>query len=227
MFEIKAVSLALLATGLTTLSSLAFGAEPAAQHEQTGQQIHWVSFGPQLLTEGELAGYRARIRNAKTPEQRAVIREERYRLMKARAKEKGITPPEMRSAAGWGSGTVFGPDQMTEEGRAAFRAKMRGAKAREIPEVEHADQRKHADPYQEVQVRETGVNRPEAPAAKGAASGGTITAIFAPPLMTEAEQKAFRARLRAAKSPEERERIRAEHRRELHARAKERGIVLP
>jgi hypothetical protein len=51
--------------------------------------------------------------------------------------------------------------------------------------------------------------------------------IFGPELMTEEEQTAYRARLRGAKTPEERENIREERRRQLQSRAKEKGVTLP
>ncbi len=215
----KAVGLAFFATGVATMSPFALGGD--LPHEQARQLFQWSSFGPQLLTEDELENYRARIRKAATPEARNVIREERYRLMQARAKEKGIALPEKRPVSGQGAGVVFGPDQMTAAGRAAYRRMARSAKTQKALAVRHTD-RKMAAP-----VQEAGASSPQAPAAKGDATGGIMPAIFAPPLMTEEEQKAFRAKLRGAKSQEERERIRAEHRRELHLRAQEKGIVLP
>jgi hypothetical protein len=141
--------------------------------------------------------------------------------MQARAKEKGIALPEKRPVSGQGTGVVFGPDQMTAAGRAAYRRMTRSANTQKALAVRHTD-RKMAAP-----VQEAGASSPQAPAAKEDATGGIMPAIFAPPLMTEEEQKAFRAKLRGAKSQEERERIRAEHRRELHLRAQKQGIVLP
>jgi hypothetical protein len=46
-------------------------------------------------------------------------------------------------------------------------------------------------------------------------------------LMTEQERIEHRNKMRAAKTPEERERVRAEHHEQMKARAKERGITLP
>jgi hypothetical protein len=46
-------------------------------------------------------------------------------------------------------------------------------------------------------------------------------------LMTEQERNAFRARMRAAKSVEERERIRNEHHERMMERAREKGVTLP
>jgi hypothetical protein len=46
-------------------------------------------------------------------------------------------------------------------------------------------------------------------------------------LMTPLERAQFRARIQTAKTPEERDRIRQEHRERLERRAREQGVVLP
>jgi len=51
--------------------------------------------------------------------------------------------------------------------------------------------------------------------------------IYGSQLMTQKERTEYRARMRAAKSDEERERIRNEHHEQMMARAKERGVTLP
>jgi hypothetical protein len=63
---------------------------------------------------------------------------------------------------------------------------------------------------------------PPAPAASAVAEP-----IYGSQLMTDQERSVFRARMWAAKTPEERERIRAEHHAEMQKRAQERGITLP
>ena len=50
--------------------------------------------------------------------------------------------------------------------------------------------------------------------------------IYGYELMTPAELDAHRARMRAAKTMQERDRIRAEHRVQMDARAKERGVTV-
>jgi hypothetical protein len=45
--------------------------------------------------------------------------------------------------------------------------------------------------------------------------------------MTEAEQRAYRQKMRTATSAEEREQIRAQHHREMQERAQTRGVTLP
>lgn len=51
--------------------------------------------------------------------------------------------------------------------------------------------------------------------------------IYGYQMMTTEERDAYRARMRAANTYEEREQIRREHHEQMAARAKERGITLP
>jgi hypothetical protein len=51
--------------------------------------------------------------------------------------------------------------------------------------------------------------------------------IYGSQLMTVQERNEQRNRMRAAKTPEERERVRAEHHEKMKVRAKERGVTLP
>lgn len=55
----------------------------------------------------------------------------------------------------------------------------------------------------------------------------TQAPIYGSQLMTDAERTAFRARMWAAQSDEERNRIRAEHHEEMTKRAQARGMTLP
>ena len=66
----------------------------------------------------------------------------------------------------------------------------------------------------------------EHPARKQVAAEGQ-TVLFATPLLSEAEQADYRARIRAASDAVERERIRAAHYELMKARARERGRTLP
>lgn len=50
--------------------------------------------------------------------------------------------------------------------------------------------------------------------------------IYGYELMSDQERDAHRARMRAAKTMQERDRIRAEHRVQMDARAKERGVMI-
>lgn len=51
--------------------------------------------------------------------------------------------------------------------------------------------------------------------------------IYGSQLMTQQERDEYRAKMRAAKTPEAREALRAEHHQAMQARAKERGVTLP
>jgi len=57
-------------------------------------------YGNQLMTQEEMQPHREAMRNAKTPEERALIRERNHEKMRLRAKEKGVpfpdTPPAER-----------------------------------------------------------------------------------------------------------------------------------
>lgn len=51
--------------------------------------------------------------------------------------------------------------------------------------------------------------------------------VYGSQLMTQQERIEFRDKLRAAKTQEERDQIRAEHHAKMQARAKEKGVTLP
>ena len=69
-------------------------------------------------------------------------------------------------------------------------------------------------------------------AALSLSAGSAFTAdqkeqIYGSQLMTQQERNAFRSKMRAAKTAEERERIRNEHHEQMVERAKARGVTLP
>jgi hypothetical protein len=87
----------LIASGLAATLSLSTGLTLAAgQQEQV--------YGSQLMTPQERDEYRARMRSAKTPEERERIREEHHERMKERAKERGMTLPDEPPPRGRGMG---------------------------------------------------------------------------------------------------------------------------
>lgn len=63
--------------------------------------------------------------------------------------------------------------------------------------------------------------------SKTGPAGSTNPAVYGWQLMTPEERDAYRAKLRAAKTANERAKIRAEHHKEMEARTKERGVTLP
>lgn len=71
------------------------------------------------------------------------------------------------------------------------------------------------------QAEENAGQKP-APAAKPAPE-----VVYGSQLMTAQERRALHQKIRAAKTDEERQQIRAEHHAAMQARAKERGVTLP
>lgn len=209
--------------GFSAVASIAHAEEKTQKSEQSPQLIMGSFFGPQLLSEDEQAAYRARIRSAKSAQESESIRAEHYELMKARAKEKGFALPEKRQPVGGSTGSLFGPELMTEEERAAYRAKIRSAKTKEAFEQIVTER----NVENEARARDGGIALTDAQTTRTGSNGSILGAFFGPQLMSEEEQVAYRARLRGAKSQEERDRIRAEHQRQLQTRAREKGIVLP
>ena len=86
---------ALLLPGLAQAAETAKQAAPAKQ-----EQI----YGSQLMTPQERREHRAKMRSAKTAEEREKVRLEHHEAMQARAKEKGVTLPEVPPARGGGMG---------------------------------------------------------------------------------------------------------------------------
>ena len=58
-------------------------------------------------------------------------------------------------------------------------------------------------------------------------SGPDQEAIYGSELMTEKERVDHRAKMRAAKNDQEREKIRLDHHKVIQAHAKERGMIMP
>jgi hypothetical protein len=68
--------------------------------DQTRDRI----YGSQLMTRKERNEYRARMRAAKTAQERNRIREQHHERMKVRAKERGVSLPDDPPARGGGMG---------------------------------------------------------------------------------------------------------------------------
>lgn len=67
-----------------------------------------VVYGSQLMTQQERVEYRAKLRNAKTYQEREQIRLEHHKAMQARARSQGMTLPDMPPAMGGGMGPAGG-----------------------------------------------------------------------------------------------------------------------
>ena len=68
--------------------------------DKTQDQI----YGSQLMTQKERSEYQARMRNAKTEQEREQIRKQHHEQMQVRAKKKGVTLPDEPPARGMGGG---------------------------------------------------------------------------------------------------------------------------
>lgn len=101
---------------LPVMTSTALAAEekkpaPAKKQVQTKQQEE-VIYGRQLMTPKEMTDYRAKMRAAKTAEERDKLRKEHHAAMQARAKARGVTlPDEPPAGRGPGAGPGKGPGE--------------------------------------------------------------------------------------------------------------------
>jgi hypothetical protein len=179
----------------------------------------------QLFTPEEREAFHAKMRAAQTPEERAKLWADQRALAEQRAKERGITLP----APGYGHGGRGGvyAQLFTPEEREAFRTKMRAAQTPEERARLWADQRALA----EQRAMAKGITLPPVgPAAYGPGAGRGPGAWGGGPyrdLFTADERNAFREKMQAAATPEERARLWSEQRVLAEQRAKEKGIPLP
>ncbi|MGE5028260.1 MAG: hypothetical protein ACM3JK_07280 [Betaproteobacteria bacterium] len=100
----KKIGLLFLAAGIAVMSSAAMSQDQAQQQDQVRQQDQQRIYGSQLMTPEERNAYRAKMRSAKTQEEREKIRAEHHEQMKARAKERGIALPDEPPMKGGGMG---------------------------------------------------------------------------------------------------------------------------
>ena len=97
-----------LAAGMLAMSPLVVGQDQVKQQDQTRQQDRVRTqdqeqvYGSQLMTQQERTAYRAKMRAAKTQEERERVRAEHHEQMKVRAKERGVTLPDEPPARGGG-----------------------------------------------------------------------------------------------------------------------------
>ena len=211
---------------LAAATSAGAAADEAAHRAQISQQSQGILFPKPLLSATEQADYRARIRAAKTPEELQRVHAEHYALMKIRAKQMGVDLPDTPPSAS------FSPHLITEEQRAAQRAKARSARREQAVEIVRPSRGQalvvagDKTPAQVTQVTPSGTTPPAA-ALPAVRTLPGVFSIFGPQLMTEEEKAAFRARLRKAGSDEERQAIRAERAQLLRQRARQQGVTPP
>ncbi len=104
----------LISAVLLTAIAIPFRAAVAADQTRTQTQLQTQDqiYGSQLMTSQERIEFRTRMRAAKTPQEREQIRAEHHAQMQARAKEKGMTLPDMPPMGGGmgpGMGGGMGP----------------------------------------------------------------------------------------------------------------------
>lgn len=93
-----------LAASLSLAPGLALAADPEPAKEQAQAQKEEPIYGSQLMTPQERAEHRAKMRAAKTAEEREQIRKEHHEQMKERAKARGVTLPDEPPVRGGGMG---------------------------------------------------------------------------------------------------------------------------
>jgi hypothetical protein len=104
--------IALIIAGAFSVSA---GIALAAEQERTMEQVESQAkeqeqiYGSQMMTDEERAEYRAKMRAAKTAEEREQIRKEHHERMKARAEERGLKLPDEPPMKGGGMGPGPGP----------------------------------------------------------------------------------------------------------------------
>jgi hypothetical protein len=104
----QGILMAAMATAVA-LPAVAADPAPAQKPAQARDQIRDQDiYGYGLMTPQERNDYRARMRAARTVEERERIRKEHHEQMKVRARERGVTLPD-EPPAGRGPGTGPGP----------------------------------------------------------------------------------------------------------------------
>ncbi|GAB5605891.1 hypothetical protein [Sideroxyarcus sp. TK5] len=106
---IRTIAISLFAGALAVSAGPLFAADQVRdqKQDQMKDQDQERIYGSQLMTQKERNAYRAKMRAAKTAEERERIRNEHHEQMKMRAKERGVTLPDMPPAAG--GGMMMGP----------------------------------------------------------------------------------------------------------------------
>lgn len=114
IWEIEMIVRALACCCALSISSLAMAQTPPAPATPKATASEEVAsaevvYGHQLMTDAERTEYRAKMRSLKTPAERQAFRLEHHQQMQIRAKEKGVTLPEMPPQGGMRQGMGGGP----------------------------------------------------------------------------------------------------------------------
>ncbi len=101
--KLDILSTVLAAALLAGVTSVAVAQEQVPPAKQQAQDQEYI-YGSQLMTEQERAEHRAKMRAAKTDQEREKIRLDHHKKMQARAKERGVTLPDEPLPRGGGKG---------------------------------------------------------------------------------------------------------------------------
>lgn len=106
----KIRNLATLALGcmLLLFGNGVVAADKSQDRTQTQTQDKEMIYGYQLMTVEERAQHRAKLRSLKTEQERTAYLEQHHKLMQTRAKEQGVTLPEIPIQRGSGQGPGAG-----------------------------------------------------------------------------------------------------------------------
>ena len=99
----RLLNLSVLATALSLLTGSALAADPTPAQEKAQSQKQEKIYGSQLMTQQERTEHRAKMRAAKTTDEREQVRKNHHEAMKERAAARGATLPD-EPPTRWGGG---------------------------------------------------------------------------------------------------------------------------
>ncbi|UCH52591.1 MAG: hypothetical protein JSW09_08225 [Pseudomonadota bacterium] len=109
----KSLIVLIVGAALAANGGLVLGADqardPTRAQDQTQLRTQDQIYGSQLMTQEERAAHQAKMRAAKTEQEREQIRAEHHKQMQERAKQQGVTLPDEPPARGRGGGPGPGP----------------------------------------------------------------------------------------------------------------------
>jgi hypothetical protein len=112
----KFIVLCTLMGALSLPTGNVMAADPQPVQEMAGAQAQEQVYGSQLMTIDERNEYQAKMRAAKTAEERELLRTEHHQSMQERAKARGMTLPDEPPARGGGMGMGPGGGGMMHGG---------------------------------------------------------------------------------------------------------------
>ena len=104
MKKLETLVMSALFSALSLSAGLVFAADPVPVQKNAQTQKQVQVYGSQLMTKQERAEYRAKMRSAKSAEEREQVRTGHHERMEVRAKERGVTLPDEPPARGGGMG---------------------------------------------------------------------------------------------------------------------------